>query len=740
VSLDMIWFAAVMSAFVAFGFTLYWSERRTRPSHLTPYPSATPPSDHARSIVDETRMFLYPLFGLFFPHEGVNIPNDTAHDAESAFQFDTDDMPPFLLAICCQLILIAAFSSFIIFVLGSFGRALVLIVIALCVLLDYRLFTYIRRKKKAYLGMPAVLLPDGTKNQMPPNHVHLLFHVLWGVIIQGGLLLIVVGGILIGTAWTDAWSAFLGILSAAAVTGVARIIWRLEMLPLKRKRAPWLILGTSLAAFPLFLAWGRPFENTNPVLDNINPTISPEYRNKVLGDRSNLSRCSDGSEWLINDRPLDVAVTLSGGGYRAALTHAGLLAFLDSHCIPIHYLSSVSGGSIIGASYALGYKPEDFARLLWHQKPGLPFQMFSTLSQVVGSTIMPSYNANLLSTHFSKMYFGSSTLADLPDQPVLIIDATDPEADPLRARETFFKERAALLHRSNGETLDSTLRIADVVAASGAFPGAFDPKEILWTSANASAFISDLRVRRFIDGGVVENLGVSGLLQYVALKRPTGFPQPRRPHLLLISDASKPGQKREYSGGIGIVNLFQRVEDISFEGLHGYLYGALTNVADFRYWIKTQPMEEQVSSVPWTQLDPEVVGQEPLHLMSVVLPMTAPEIHTQLRRFKTCTFYGEDIERVQHQVSTYPTLDELDPGQVEKAFWLGYSMGQLYWPAIKCARMRAKDGSADCSPQLSATAHGSQCPTYGWISSNLSKSSKGQRQTYSYTPPFLNTN
>ena len=58
---------------------------------------------------------------------------------------------------------------------------------------------------------------------------------------------------------------------------------------------------------------------------------------------------------------LRVAVTLSGGGYRAAVSHAGLLAGLDAHCVPVHVLSTVSGGSIAGAAYALGVPP---ARLL----------------------------------------------------------------------------------------------------------------------------------------------------------------------------------------------------------------------------------------------------------------------------------------------------------------------------------------------------------------------------------------
>jgi predicted acylesterase/phospholipase RssA len=68
----------------------------------------------------------------------------------------------------------------------------------------------------------------------------------------------------------------------------------------------------------------------------------------VATERTDPLRCEDGSRWFVKGEPLRVAVALSGGGYRAAITEAGLLAALDRHCVPIRYLSTVSGGSIIG--------------------------------------------------------------------------------------------------------------------------------------------------------------------------------------------------------------------------------------------------------------------------------------------------------------------------------------------------------------------------------------------------------
>jgi hypothetical protein len=49
--------------------------------------------------------------------------------------------------------------------------------------------------------------------------------------------------------------------------------------------------------------------------------------------------------------PLRVGLALSGGGYRAALVHAGVVDALGELGLPVNHLSSVSGGSIIGSFF-----------------------------------------------------------------------------------------------------------------------------------------------------------------------------------------------------------------------------------------------------------------------------------------------------------------------------------------------------------------------------------------------------
>ncbi len=61
---------------------------------------------------------------------------------------------------------------------------------------------------------------------------------------------------------------------------------------------------------------------------------------------------------------LRIGLALSGGGYRAAVFHAGALEALESLGIRISNLSTVSGGSLIGSYYAVGGDPKDFAKAL----------------------------------------------------------------------------------------------------------------------------------------------------------------------------------------------------------------------------------------------------------------------------------------------------------------------------------------------------------------------------------------
>jgi predicted acylesterase/phospholipase RssA len=55
-----------------------------------------------------------------------------------------------------------------------------------------------------------------------------------------------------------------------------------------------------------------------------------------------------------------IGLAMSGGGYRAALFHAGVISALEQSSIPIQVMTSVSGGSIFASFYSRGGTPDQF--------------------------------------------------------------------------------------------------------------------------------------------------------------------------------------------------------------------------------------------------------------------------------------------------------------------------------------------------------------------------------------------
>ncbi|MEZ5427795.1 MAG: patatin-like phospholipase family protein [Pyrinomonadaceae bacterium] len=75
-------------------------------------------------------------------------------------------------------------------------------------------------------------------------------------------------------------------------------------------------------------------------------------------------------------KPKKIGLALSGGGYRAALMHAGILNALENRHIPISVIGSISGGSIIGSFYTAGGNPDEFRRFLVERRFNLRRDLF----------------------------------------------------------------------------------------------------------------------------------------------------------------------------------------------------------------------------------------------------------------------------------------------------------------------------------------------------------------------------
>ncbi|MFK7896999.1 MAG: patatin-like phospholipase family protein [Myxococcota bacterium] len=294
-----------------------------------------------------------------------------------------------------------------------------------------------------------------------------------------------------------------------------------------------------------------------------------------------------------------VGVALSGGGYRAAIMHAGVLAELDAMQIPVTALSTVSGGSIIGAFYAAGGAPDDFRRAIAdgrmnlkrdmadvHNALRLPFPLEIPYLEV---SLFPWFafgrvdvQANLV----DRVLLGGTRMADLQpaDRPRLQICATDLRsgagvglaADGVQLRSPPYpaEERAGgripyAFDSVFRPGMDGQTRVARMVAASGAFPGAFNAVKLRLPASESGAGLesesepdsAEAPERRLLlaDGGIVDNWGV-GLM----LDRYRGAPpgDPWRVDVMLVSAGGRVFQDDEDVPG---PNQVRRAVDIIYE-------------------------------------------------------------------------------------------------------------------------------------------------------------------------------
>ena|SRR4028118_1719789 len=254
---------------------------------------------------------------------------------------------------------------------------------------------------------------------------------------------------------------------------------------------------------------------------------------------------------------LRIGLALSGGGYRAAIFHSGVLQALERLGIRVTHLSTVSGGSIIGSYYAIGGDPAEFAAavaegrfnlkrqmMLVHNAARLPFPM-----RVPGldAELFPWLQFDRLDVQRSLLdnllFAGSPLQGELNEnepavgQPKLMIAVTD-----LTYGYQFGLLPGGLLKLGDlrggalsGNDFHPTqeLSLAERVAISGAFPLAFP------TRAMQGQF-EDSAKRKFtlVDGGVRDNTGIELLRLAARFHSEPGMPPGWELDAILYSDAS----------------------------------------------------------------------------------------------------------------------------------------------------------------------------------------------------------
>jgi predicted acylesterase/phospholipase RssA len=228
-----------------------------------------------------------------------------------------------------------------------------------------------------------------------------------------------------------------------------------------------------------------------------------------------------------------MGLSLSGGGFRAAAFHLGVLDLLHRLDLlrRVRVLSTVSGGSFVGAAYALAVaRDEPFpccfercrAFLCANHLPRRTVEVFRRRAPQTPSptrTLIKAAAEVYDETLFEGARFGE-LLAASSHLPEVIVNATE-----FRTGVAFrFRASASPLVRiGNGNVsiprdAAARLRLADVVAASSCFPGGFEPLilpgDFNWSADRPDALpdeLADLEPVALMDGGISDNQGVDSV-------------------------------------------------------------------------------------------------------------------------------------------------------------------------------------------------------------------------------------
>lgn len=226
-----------------------------------------------------------------------------------------------------------------------------------------------------------------------------------------------------------------------------------------------------------------------------------------------------------------VGLALSGGGYRAAAFHLGTLRALHKMGLlnKVDVISSVSGGSIIAAYYAL-HKDEPFELFekglrkglshcsLWGSvlnvmlvltTPAILIYWLSSwwwgclylLLLVFGFKFIPS--SKWIALMYDLLFFKRKRLNDLPDEPVIGINSTNIVKGRLF---TFSKQDVGGFdYKEEGESIinGEDIRISFAVSSSTCVPSFFSPTRIKKSYFVDGKFKDTL----LVDGGLYDNQG-----------------------------------------------------------------------------------------------------------------------------------------------------------------------------------------------------------------------------------------
>lgn len=239
-----------------------------------------------------------------------------------------------------------------------------------------------------------------------------------------------------------------------------------------------------------------------------------------------------------------IGLSLSGGGFRAALFHLGALRRLNELGIlgSLNTISAVSGGSIIAGHLAASIEPwPESGRSFesWEKQVAQPFRLFAKRNIRTGpilSRLLPwnwgwsSGSVEWLANTYNQHLTGQ-LLVQMPPKPNFVFCATD-----MNSGTNWKFTRRSVGSYGAGSRRSNGIPVSLAVAASSSFPPFLGPLRFplrLSThdgfnprSASNSRSAPKLKHIELTDGGVYDNLGLE--------------PTWKRHEYVLVSDGGAP--------------------------------------------------------------------------------------------------------------------------------------------------------------------------------------------------------
>jgi predicted acylesterase/phospholipase RssA len=270
---------------------------------------------------------------------------------------------------------------------------------------------------------------------------------------------------------------------------------------------------------------------TRPPVDRMIPLLS-EDRKKVLSCYERAPRLapvgavSSPVSWTPK-KVERLALTLSGGGFRAAMFHLGVIRLLyETNLLPkITHITAVSGGSILAAHLVLNWErytgseatfaavSRELVEFTAHDVRGhiTRCKLLSMLVPWAWFGSAPFLGSRLLQTAYESLYRGQSLMElrgtdfKAPELHILASSLTTGALWSFTWSGCFFYDGNVWRHFAG-----QSLPVALAVAASSALPALVDPVRLTQYTLRVSE--NEFPIPQYLaDGGILENLGLSHL-------------------------------------------------------------------------------------------------------------------------------------------------------------------------------------------------------------------------------------